>query len=470
MRGAGHTYNVLSPAEEDTIHANILRLIDRVGLQVENDILLERLAAIGGRVDRQHQRVTFSPAATEAYLASCEPVPWLGEPPRVSAGVDIFYGHYLDPLSDEFVPMTVDRARQYFQVGRAMPHVRSMGMLGCPLHDVPRAVEPLYERFWSWSLGVHPGGSIHQLRLCPYILEMCQVHAEASGRPLAEVFGGGVYLVPPLRLGYQEAEQVAWFLERGLRVNVGGSLDTGGATAPVTLAGMVTVNVAESLLLGMLDRALYGDRRWGIGMSATAMDPRTMMRPYGRPDQVLANLMGAQMARRYGASYSGHSGLTDAMRPSPQAAAQKLQSALPTLFAGGHGSIQAGLLAVDEVFSPVQIVLDDQLTSALAQFTHEYEVSDESIGVDVVAAVGPGGSFAAEPHTAEWFRRELWEPTLWDRRPFSAWYERDRQTDVDRAREQVLAILASTAPTSALSEAEEKELQRIIERAARDAL
>ena len=40
MRAAGHVYDVLSSAEEDTIHANLLRLTDRVGLLMEDEALL----------------------------------------------------------------------------------------------------------------------------------------------------------------------------------------------------------------------------------------------------------------------------------------------------------------------------------------------------------------------------------------------------------------------------------------------
>ena len=465
MHGAGHAYAVLTATEEEIIHANVLRIVERVGLQVENDAFLERFAAIGGRVDRARKRVTFAPEAAEAFIASCRAPQERELTPRFSAGAGVYYGHYLDPLTGEFLPMTVDRLRQYFQVARALPHVTSMSLLGCPLQGIPSALEPLYERFWAWSLGAHADGSIHQVRLCPYIVEMCQVHAAVTGRKLAEVLTGTVYLVPPLKLGYQEAAQVQWFLDRGLRIRIGGSMATGGATAPVTLAGMVTITIAEQLLLGLLDWALYDEHGWGIGMSVTAMDPRTMMRPYGRPDMALASLVAAQMGRRYGVPVGGHGGLTDAMVPSFEAAAQKIQSALPTLMATGHAGIAAGLLAVDEVFSPVQMVLDDELTSSLSQFTREYEVSDASIAADVIEAVGPGGSFASEVHTAEWFRREMWEPTVFTRRNFAAWHEGDGKADVDRAREKVLDILAGPLPPSVIPETEDQDLRAIIARA-----
>jgi len=447
------------------MHRNVLRLVDEIGLQVENDALLNRLAEFGARVDRTKQRVALSPAQAEEFIASSEPVLWTEGDLGVHGGVEVYYGQYLDPRTDQYVPMTVERVEEYFRVARTMPHVEQTLILGCPLQGIPPALEPLYERYWCWRLGARPGGSVHQLRLCPYIVEMCEAHAAAVGHSLQQVFNAGVYLVPPLKLGYQEAAQVAWFLDRGLRVSIGASMATGGASAPVTLAGMVSISLAEHLLLGLLNRALYGDRTWAIGMSVTAMDPRTMMRPYGRPDMVIANLMSAQMARRYHADFGGHCGLTDAMRPSPQAAAHKMQSALPTLLARGKIGFPMGLLAIDEVFSPVQIVLDNQLVSALEQFTRAYEISDEAIAADLVAAVGPGGSFAAELHTAHWFRREMWEPTVWERRPFAAWRENDGRTDAERAREQVLDILATEPLPSAFSEEEDRTLQGIMQKA-----
>ena len=82
MRGASHEYRILSTREEETLHANVLRIIDQVGLKVESNALLERMAAIGGRVDRAQQRVTFSPAATEEFIESSEHVTGRDNRPR----------------------------------------------------------------------------------------------------------------------------------------------------------------------------------------------------------------------------------------------------------------------------------------------------------------------------------------------------------------------------------------------------
>lgn len=42
------------------------------------------------------------------------------------------------------------------------------------------------------------------------------------------------------------------------------------------------------------------------------------------------------------------------------------------------------------------------------------EVSDESLTLDLIEEVGPGGDFIGETHTYENFRK-FWQPTILDR-------------------------------------------------------
>jgi len=177
-------------------------------------------------------------------------------------------------------------------------------VLGCRL-PVPGPLEPLYERYYCWKYGASDSGSIHRDELCPYVLALYEALASERGVPLEQVFRGTVYLVPPLKLGRHEAYQVAYFWERGLRVRIGDML-TMGATAPVTVAGAVTLNLAEQLAMCILGWALYGEKRLHLGSAISVMDMRTTIRPYGRPEMAVTNLMTAQLARHYGASFSGH--------------------------------------------------------------------------------------------------------------------------------------------------------------------
>jgi trimethylamine--corrinoid protein Co-methyltransferase len=277
-----------------------------------------------------------------------------------------------------------------------------------------------------------------------------------------------VYVVPPLKLARHEAYQVAYYHDRGLKVHIGGGMPTMGATAPVTLAGAVTLNLAEQLALCMLDAALWGEKRLHLGSSISVMDMRTTIRPFGRPEMALANLMTAQLARTYGATFSGHAGLSDAKLPSVEAGAQKMMTALPTLLAGGSLWVDAGLLGIDEVCSPVQMILDDEWMGALDRFTREFEISEASIGLETILEAGPGGHFLDKQHTVDHFREEHWNPSIWSRQMLRPWIEDGSRLDVDVARERALQIQSEMqrhVPEPALSTSLEREVLAIIERA-----
>jgi trimethylamine--corrinoid protein Co-methyltransferase len=84
------------------------------------------------------------------------------------------------------------------------------------------------------------------------------------------------------------------------------------------------------------------------------------------------------------------------------------------------------------------------------------EVNEETLAVDVTAAVGPGGHFLAQKHTRK-HMREVMRPAL-THHPDSQGHYRD---PVEVARERVASILASHQPEP-LDPPKQAELQRIL--------
>ena len=468
MHVAGHAYNLMSPQEMTLIHQGALRILDEMGMEVQNQRLLQALAGVGAQVDGQAQRARFPPPLVERFVADAARTHWESVTPRVSGGAGVYHGLYHDPSSDRLVPWSEQALVSCFGLARHLDHVAGAHMLGCRL-PVPGALEVLYERYYCWKYGASESGSIHRDELCPYLLEIYQARADDLGLPLEQVFRGTVYLVPPLKLGRHEAYQVAYFGEHGLRVRIGGGMGTMGATAPVTLAGAVTLNLAEQLALRILEWALHGEKRLHLSAGLSMMDMRTAIRPYGRPEMAIANLMTAQLARHYGASFGGQAGLSDAKLPSVEAGAQKALSAVPTLLAGGSVWLDAGLLSIDEVCSPVQMILDDEFMGALQRFTHQYEISEQAIGLGTILQAGPGGHFLDKPHTARHFRDEYWDPGIWSRQMLMSWLEGDRRLDVDLAREKALQFQSEIEQRGTewegMSASLERDVLRVIERA-----
>jgi trimethylamine--corrinoid protein Co-methyltransferase len=86
-------------------------------------------------------------------------------------------------------------------------------------------------------------------------------------------------------------------------------------------------------------------------------------------------------------------------------------------------------------------------------------VNDETLALDVIRTVGPGGNFLKQKHTRQ-HMRELWQPRLMDRRPYGQWEDkRDGARDWARAKAQDILKNHRPDPLDAKLIA---ELQRII--------
>lgn len=395
--------HLLTQQQIETLHCNTLRVMSEVGFVVENKSILDRLASMGAEVDMRRLQVRFAPSMIVKFLAESARFDWTKITPTVTGSAGIYRGWYLNPETDTYERWTLDRILQYAKTARCLEHVGEVGMLGCPLDEVPPAVHPLYQRYLCWKYGLSSGGSLWDIALCPYILEMCQVMADVHGKRLSDYFNGMVYLQAPLKFGRTEAEQFVYFAEKGLRVGISHMISAGG-TGPATLAGSIIVWLAETFLINFIQRVFFGTKNLHFGCSISVLDMKRGMYPYGRPERPLTNVIVAQLARYYGASFTGHGGHTDAKVPSCEAGAQKALTSIPILLACGRCNVAAGLLSVDEVFSPVQMILDNEFIGALKRFARGCDISDETCAIEVIKEVGPGGIFLNTDHTTAVYR------------------------------------------------------------------
>lgn len=130
--------------------------------------------------------------------------------------------------------------------------------------------------------------------------------------------------------------------------------------------------------------------------------------------------------------------------------------------------MDAGLLSIDEVYSPIQMILDNELLSALKQFTTAFEISEESIGLETIFEAGPGGGFLDKMHTVRYFRSELWEPKIWSRTMLGPWQAAGSKLDVDLAREIALDVQKNKTGYRGLDDDLERSILRLIKKANQD--
>jgi trimethylamine:corrinoid methyltransferase-like protein len=138
-----------------------------------------------------------------------------------------------------------------------------------------------------------------------------------------------------------------------------------------------------------------------------------------------------------------------------------------TALATGHGAIEAGLLGIDEVCSPIQMILDHDLAGGLQTLLDEADLEDIEAACEEIRSVGIGGSHFGTEFTARRFRHDLYLPSTWSYQILAGWESAGSKLDIDHARDRVNALENASGPTAHISEDEEAALLRILQDAIR---
>ena len=126
--------------------------------------------------------------------------------------------------------------------------------------------------------------------------------------------------------------------------------------------------------------------------------------------------------------------------------------------ARGLGGLEGG-----RITSPEALIIDNEIIDYALRFVQGFEVNDETLAVDVINKVGPGGIFLGEKHTLKHFR-ERWMSRLSDIDSFETWEKKGSKSIDKMAHEKVKEILATHKPEP-IPEDVEKEISGILQRA-----
>ncbi|HEX9030012.1 MAG TPA: trimethylamine methyltransferase family protein, partial [Anaerolineales bacterium] len=142
-----------------------------------------------------------------------------------------------------------------------------------------------------------------------------------------------------------------------------------------------------------------------------------------------------------------------------QAAVDNSLSAFMAISTLSDMLLGAGLLHGSRILSYEMLLMDSEIWSLLHSLFKGIVVNEETLAMDAIRAVGPGGNFLAQRHTRQ-HMRERWQPTLMDRRPYNVW-EENREGAREWARQKAQQILKEYHPEP-LDPKLQAELQKII--------
>jgi trimethylamine--corrinoid protein Co-methyltransferase len=112
---------------------------------------------------------------------------------------------------------------------------------------------------------------------------------------------------------------------------------------------------------------------------------------------------------------------------------------------------------------PELLIIDNEIAEIALRIARGFEVNEDTLAVDVIRKVGPGGHFMAEKHTLNHLRTEYWIPKLSDRQTFDAWMQAGAKDIVSVAKEKVKEVLAKHKPEPIPKDIQ-KEISQIMKR------
>jgi trimethylamine--corrinoid protein Co-methyltransferase len=206
-----------------------------------------------------------------------------------------------------------------------------------------------------------------------------------------------------------------------------------GAMTPVTLPAALVQQNAEALAGIALAQAVRPGAPCVYGAFTSNVDMRTGAPAFGTPEHAKAQIAAGQLARRYGLPY--RSSNANASNVCDGQAAYESQMAIWGAMMGGtnllyHGAgwLEGGLTASFE-----KMVMDAEMLQMMMEFMKPVPVDDDSLGLEAISDVAPGGHFFGIEHTMARYESAFYTPMLADWRNYESWLEAGGQDTTQRA-------------------------------------
>jgi trimethylamine--corrinoid protein Co-methyltransferase len=293
-------------------------------------------------------------------------------------------------------------------------------------------------------------------QLCRYGVEMATVLRgsleEVRKRPPISLI---VCTIAPLTQDKEAIEGALVLAEAGIPVAIM-SMPTMGTTAPATLAGALAVGDAEIISATVLIQLAFPGAPIFHSMLHAWADPRTAAY-VGYPLDSRVRYAPVEMAHNWGMpSLGGAYGTESPELDSWQSAAEVATDPLLVSLAGAEIVTGLGLRDTYTLLYPEAIILDDDLYHKARYNLLNMEVSPETLAVDIIKNVGPGGHFLSQKHTRKYMRTAMVRGVL--HQLDAAGKYRD---PVEYAREKVAWILENHHPEPPSADVQ-KEIDRIL--------
>lgn len=440
---------VLNPEEVRKIHEATLWIIEKTGVRFPSKRALDIWAAHGAEVDFEKMVVRAKGDLIELALKKCPAAyPLAARDSQQDLSLDgnhVFVG--TDGCGVEVIDIHTGQRRvsclqDVKDIARIADATEEVAFHWVPVsaQDMPPETRGLYEikAIWENSTKHVQTESIYSEREARAAVEMALLVAggkeELRRRPVLSLMECSA---SPLGHDGGSLDAALVAAEYGLPtgfMTMAANLTTG----PATLAGNLAVGNAEVIAGTALIQLAFPGAPVFYAAAQTASDLRTGAYTGGGPEDFLYGAATNVLSDFYDIPLSMGSFATGAKEPNWQAGIENSLSTFMACVSMADMLLGVGFLHGSRIWSYAEMMMDCEIFSIIHKTMQGITVDEETLALDAIAAVGPGGNFLTQKHTLK-HMRDIFLPQFMDRRSYTEW-----ETKKDDARDWAVAKARKT--------------------------
>ncbi len=446
-------FNLISPSQVEQIHNASLKILAKTGVLFKEDTAVSLFKKAGAKTTGQkvfleweliEHCLRLAPAQYTLRArnplndvtiggGSCAVMPGGGPP-------------FVRGLDGVRRPGTLLDVQNIAKLSQLSPDVQVMARKAVEAQDVPVALRHLESWRAILTLTDKPGqsGFVNGRSEAEDVLQLLAVvfggEAAIDGTPVAHC---SINVNSPLLYDTAMLEGLLAFARYGQPILITPFV-MAGVTGPTTLAGTLAQHNAEVLAGLCLVQLLRPGTPVLYGTATSNVDLRNGNPAIGSPESAQSIAICAQLARHYNLPCRGGGSLTDSPIVDAQSNYERMFTLLTSVLSGVHFLMHGlGILESYLTLSYAQFVLDLDLLGMVRQLVRPFPINEDTLALETIDAIGPGGHFLAAPHTMQHFREAHFFPQVGLRLPVEQWEANGSQDATQRATERCRELLAS---------------------------
>jgi trimethylamine--corrinoid protein Co-methyltransferase len=462
-------FSLLSTKQKEELHFATLQILERTGVAFQCKHAIELLGDAGADVSDPNrvkipsnlvdQAISIAPKSITLFTRD-------GEPAIVLNGMTgSHFGASHDPrmLQDVYTGKIrkcfVEDIAEFSRVIDALPNIE-WSLVSAINLTLPVVTDNISDRiavlqFICNSSKPVIGENATALSL-EETIELCSIVAGDEDRLRKKpFFASSSEPVSPLIQGKDAMEKSLLCAKKGIP-NIVYGMQMAGATTPVTFAGCLAIANAEVLSQLVVIQLESPGAPVIYGGMPSIMDMKTMIYSYGAPEKAL--MVGAltELSHYYRLPMYGTAGCTDAQVFGIQGSVENTHTIITSFLTGADLVHNVGTIYHGGWRSMEAIVLADEIIEMTKVLMGGIEINDETLALDIIERLGPGGTYITESHTLKNFRK-LWVPQTFDR----SFAKPEGQKDCEELLKNRTIELLRTHKPKPLPEDVAKELQKV---------